>query len=141
MFMDVNEVPQDSMEYRDRDKLKKLVYAVDKDGKYTGVGSSGWEAELFATRQAWSVIEEELQETEKNVKEGKLSPIAFFMKKKLMDIPLLACYAGKWQWQVKRHLKPETFNKLSPEMLEKYASIFEISVKELKEFGKNKNGD
>ena len=61
--MDINEVPQDSLEYKDRDKLKKLVYAVGKDGKYTGVGSSGWEPENVATKQAWDAIEEELAET------------------------------------------------------------------------------
>lgn len=129
-------MPQDSLEYKDRDKLKKLVYAVGKDGKYTGVGSAGWEAENAATKQAWDAIEEELAETEQQVKAGKMSPIAWFMQKKLMDLPLLASYAGKWQWQVKRHMKPEVFAKLSRDMLQKYASIFEITVEELVGFGK-----
>jgi hypothetical protein len=134
--MDVNEVPQDSLEYKDRDKLKKLVYAVDKDGKYTGVGSSGWEAENVATRQAWDAIEEELAETEQKIKAGETSPIAWFMMKKLMDVPLLAKYVGKWEWQVKRHLKPSVFGKLSEEMLQKYADVFGITVEELTNFGK-----
>jgi hypothetical protein len=134
--MDINEVPQDSLEYKDRDKLKKLVYAVGKDGKYTGVGSSGWEAENFATKDAWDAIEEDLVETEKEVKAGKLSPIAYFMKKKLMDLPLLAQYVDKWQWQVKRHMKPSVFNDLSDHMLQKYADVFGISQDELVSFGK-----
>ena len=135
--MDINEVPQDSLEYKDRNKLKKLVYAVGKDGKYTGVGSSGWEAENFATKQAWDAIEEELAETEKKVKGGSLSPVAYFMQKTLMDLPLLAQYVGKWQWQVKRHMKPSIFEELSNSMLQKYADVFNISVEELKGFGKN----
>ena len=134
--MDINEVPQDALEYKDRDKLKKLVYAVDKDGKYTGVGSAGWEAENVATKQAWEAIEEELAETERKVKAGELSPISYFMQKKLMDLPLLAKYVRKWQWQVKRHFKPKAFNKLSDAMLEKYAATFGISVQELINFGK-----
>jgi hypothetical protein len=134
--MDVNEVPQDSLEYKDRDKLKKLVYAVGKDGKYTGVGSAGWEAENVATKQAWDAIEEELAETEKKVIAGELSPIPYFMQKKLMDLPLLASYVGKWQWQVKRHFKPSQFQKLSEDILRKYADIFGISIQELKNFGK-----
>jgi len=137
--MDINEVPQDSLDYKDRDKVKKLVYAVDKNGKYTGVGSVGWEAENVATKQAWDAIEEELAATEKMVREGILSPIAYFMKKRLMDLPLLAKYAGKWQWQVKRHMKPKGFNKLSQAMLQQYAAIFAISTDELINFGKNKN--
>lgn len=134
--MDINEVPQDSLEYKDRDKLKKLVYAVGKDGKYTGIGSVGWEAENVATKQAWDAIEEELAETEKKVKAGELSPIPYFMQKKIMDLPLLANYAGKWQWQVKRHFKPDVFNNLSDNMLRKYADIFGITVQELINFGK-----
>jgi hypothetical protein len=134
--MDINEVPQDSLEYKDRDKLKKLVYAVGKDGKYTGVGSAGWDAENFATKDAWDAIEEDLTETEAEIKAGKLSPIAWFMKKKLMDLPLLAQYVGKYQWQVKRHMKPSIFKGLSDQMLQKYADVFSVSKEELVNFGK-----
>ena len=136
--MDINEVPQDALSYKDKDKIKKLLYAVDKEGKYTGIESAGWEAENTATRQAWEAIEEELSETEVKVKNGELSPVAYFMHKKLMDISILARYVGKWQWQVKRHFKPSVFESLNKGMLEKYASVFEISVEELTNFGKTK---
>jgi hypothetical protein len=136
--MDVNEVPQDALHYKDRDKLKKLMYAVDKEGKYTGIGSSGWEAENIATRQAWETIEEELAEAAVNVKQGKLSPIGYFMLKKLMDVAILARYVGKWQWQVKRHLKPSVFKKLSSKTLEKYATVFGITTQELINFSNDK---
>jgi len=134
--MNINEVPQDELHYKDRDKIKKLVYAVDKNGQYTGVGSKGWEAENIATKQAWDVIEEELKETEAKVKNGELSPIAYFMLKKLMDVNILARYVGKWQWQVKRHLKPKGFKNLSDKMIAKYAAVFNISTTELINFGK-----
>lgn len=134
--MNVNEVPQDPLEYKDKDKVRKLMYAVGKDGKYIGVGSVGWEAENTATRQAWEAIEDELKETEQKVKEGTISPLAYFMQKQLMDISLLAKYAGKWEWQVKRHMNPDTFKRLSNRRLQKYADIFEITVTELINFGK-----
>ena len=134
--MKVNEVPQDPKNFRDGDKVKKLMYAVDKDGKYTGVNSAGWEAENFATRQAWDAVDDALAETEQKVKEGKLSPIAYFMQKCLMDKSLLAKYVGKWGWQVSRHMKPSIFNQLDEELLGRYASVFNITVEELKAFGK-----
>ncbi len=134
--MDINEVPQDSLEYKDRDKLKKLVYAVGKDGKYTGVGSTGWEPENVATKQAWDAIEEELAEIADQVKAGKLSPVAYYMHQKLMDLSLLAKYVGKWQWQVKRHMKPAVFSTLGEATLRKYAAIFGITVEQLTNFGK-----
>lgn len=112
------------------------MYAVDNDGKYTGVNSVGWEAENAATKQAWDEVEQSLEETEAKVKAGELSPVAYFMEKNLMDLPLLAKYAGKWQWQVKKHLKPAGFAKLAPDMMRRYAEIFNISVEALTGFGK-----
>lgn len=134
--MKVNEVPQDPKNFKGGDAVTKVVYAVGKDGKYTGVNSAGWEAENEATKQAWDAIDEELAETEQAVKAGKLSPIAYYMKKSLMDIGLLANYMGKWQWQVKRHMKPSVFQKLDTKILARYASVFNITVEELLSIGK-----
>ena len=134
--MKANEVPQDKRDFKEGDKIHKLMYAVDKDGKYTGVNSAGWEAENFATKQAWDAIDEELAETAEKVKKGELSPIAYYMHKCLMEVSLLAAHVGKWQWQVKGHMKPSGFNKLSPDMLKKYAQAFNITVEELTSFGK-----
>lgn len=133
--MDINDVPQDALPFKDKDKIKKVVYAVDKKGHYTEVQSAGWEAEHVATQQAWEAIEEELKETAEKVAKGELSPIAYFMLKKLMDISILARYVGKWQWQVKRHMKPSVFKKLPQKTLDKYAEIFGITTSELLHFG------
>lgn len=129
-------MPQDPKDFREGDKIKKLIYAVGKDGKYTGVNSAGWEAENEATRQAWDAVDEALAETKEKVMNGELSPIAYYMEKCLMDVGLLAKYVGKWKWQVKKHLKPNGFKKLDNSLLEKYAEVFEIKVDELINFGK-----
>ena len=134
--MKVNEVPQDPKNFKQGEKIRKLMYATDKDGKYTGVNSAGWEAENFALRQAWDEVETTLAETEEKVKAGELSPIAWYMQKMLMDITLLSKYVGKLEWQVKRHMKPSVFKSLKPETLQKYASVFNITVDELTGFGK-----
>ncbi|MBS1589982.1 MAG: hypothetical protein JST52_10265 [Bacteroidetes bacterium] len=134
--MDINEVPQDSLHYKGRDQLKKLMYAVDQKGHYTGISSVGWEAENEATKQAWDAVEEELQQTKAFVLNGTLSPIAYFMRLKLMDVGLLASYVGKWKWQVKRHLKPKVFKRINSKTLKRYADLFGISVSDLINFGK-----
>ena len=134
--MNLNEVPQDARDFKPDDSLKKKVYAVDKDGTYTGVNSAGWEVEHAALKQAWDDIEETLQETETKVRAGELSPISLFMQKNLMDVALLARYMNKWQWQVKRHFKPAVFNKLDAHTLSEYARIFNITTDELINYGK-----
>jgi hypothetical protein len=60
------------------------------------------------------------------------SPLLFFMEYRLMDLAILAGYTGFWQWQINRHLKPEVFNKLSTNQLEKYAEAFNTKVEDLK---------
>ena len=133
--MNVNEVPQEGMDYKGGDK-RKLMYAVGKDGQYTGVNSSGWEPQNLALRQAWEDIEESLKETEARVKAGELSPIPYFMQRSLMDLPLLAKYMGKWRWTVKKHFKPSNFEKLDDKTIGQYAAVFNISAGELKNFGR-----
>lgn len=134
--MNVNEVPQDPKNFKGAENMKKLMYATDKDGHYTGIPSSGWEAENAATKQAWDDVDETLSDMEQQVRRGELSPIAYFMQKNLMDIALLARYVGKWQWQVKRHFKPSVFNKMDAALLQKYADVFNITPEQLKNFGK-----
>jgi hypothetical protein len=133
--MPLEEVPQDGLDYKDRDKLRKLMYATDRDGHYTGISSVGWEAENIATQGAWDEVAESLRETEAAVRAGQLSPIAYFMQKSLMDVAILARYVGKWRWTVKRHMKPSVFKRLPDDTLRKYADLFCISLDELKSFG------
>lgn len=134
--MNVNEVPQDPRNIKQGDTVRKKMYAVGQDGKYTGVNSVGWDAENVALKQAWDDIDESLAETEKQVRAGMLSPIPYFMQKNLMDSALLSRYMGKWQWQVKRHFKTGVFKKLDNGVLAKYATIFNITTDELINFGK-----
>lgn len=134
--MHVNEVPQDPKDFKEGEKLRKLVYAVGQDGNYTGITSAGWDAENEAMKQAWDAVDEALADTEEKVRQGTLSPIAYFMQKNLMDISLLSKYVGKWKWRVRRHMKPAVFKQLSDNQLQAYATLFNITVAELKDFGK-----
>ena len=65
---------------------------------------------------------------------NQLSPIAYYLEKRMMDIKLLSQYTDILRWRVKRHLKPNVFKKLSHEILKKYADAFEITVDELLNF-------
>lgn len=134
--MKVNETPQDKDEFKSKSELQKILYVTNDDGSYTKVNSEGWEVENLATEEAWSAVDETIKKVEAEVKAQKLSPIAYFMHKNLLDEAILAKYMGKWKWQVKRHLKPEHFKKLNPKTIEKYARVFNITIDELKDFGK-----
>jgi hypothetical protein len=111
---------------------KEVCYATDSSGKYVTELSSGWDVKSGALDVAWKDVEERIAVAKQKVLNGEASPLLFFMEYRLMDIEILAGYSGFWQWQVKRHLKPDVFKKLSDKKLQKYADAFNVKVEDLK---------
>jgi hypothetical protein len=111
---------------------KEVCYATDNAGKYTTELSSGWDVKIQALNVAWSDIEKRIAAAKAKVLSNQASPIYFFMEYRLMDISILADYTGFWQWQIKRHLKPDVFKNLSDKKIQKYAEAFNVKVEELK---------
>ena len=133
--MKKKEVPQD--EGLNEGRFEDVCYALDEDGNYTVVGSTGWQPKTDALLQAWEVINEKVEQVRQEVIAGKLSPIAYYMEKNIMDVSLLAAYVGLPKRKVRKHLKPGNFNDLKDDILEKYAETFGINVADLKNFSKN----
>ncbi|HYM94607.1 MAG TPA: hypothetical protein VET23_10740 [Chitinophagaceae bacterium] len=118
---------------------KEVCYATDNSGKYVTELSKGWEIKITALDTAWQDIEGRIAAARKKVLNGEASPLLFFMEQGLMGIGILASYTGFWKWQIKRHLKPAVFKKLSEKKLQRYAEIFNVSVDGLKNM--NEHGD
>src|SRR5258706_178806 len=110
--MNQDNVPQDK-ENLNEGKLAKLYYATDENGHYVKVNSVGWEPETVAMKQAWEIVDNEVDEARKKVLEGKASPILYFMKKNIMTVPLVASYVGTLGLLVRLHMLPYFFNKLN----------------------------
>ncbi len=53
------------------------------------------------------------------------------MRHRRMDVLVLAQSTGFFQWQVRRHLRPATFRRLSAARRARYASALGIDVQEL----------
>ena len=83
-------------------------------------------------KQSWDAAAQRLDEVKQRVVAGKASPIAYYMEKILMEVPMLAAYMETSKWRVRRHLRMSVFKRLKPEILAKYAIIFNISTDQLK---------
>ena len=129
--MKKEDVPQDQGNLS-KSNIKELVYATDDKGNYTTALSSGWEPKTIALNLSMDEIHERVEVAKQLVLDQKASPILYYMELNKMDISILASYVGLWGWQIKRHFKPEKFNKLSAKVLHKYAEAFNISVEQLK---------
>lgn len=128
--MEKKEVPQDKGILG---HVRVVCYATDENGEYVKSQSAGWEPTNIANSIAWEFINEELAGILERVKKKELSPLAYYMNKNLMDIKLLSQYTGFRVWRVKRHLKPQVFNTLDNKTLQRYASVFNMTVEQLKE--------
>ena len=128
--MKKEDIPQDTGAFG---KITKEVqYATDGTGNYTTGLSKGWEVKNSANSAAWQDIEERVRSAREKVLKKEASPLLYFMELKLMDVKVLAGYTGFWVWQVRRHLKPGVFKKMSERRLRRYANVFEVPVEDLK---------
>jgi nucleotide-binding universal stress UspA family protein len=129
--MDKQSVPQDhSPTY---EGLRKLLYAVDENGNYTGVPSSGWEAESFSTELAVAEMIRQRDAAWQRARAGTASVLEYHMYRNRMDFDTLVMTTGIWRWRVRRHFKPQVFARLGDALLLRYASVMGISIETLKQ--------
>lgn len=128
--MKLNEIPQDPGAFGRVGK--EMAYATDENGKYGTTLSTGWEIKMKALDVAWEDVEKRIAEAKQKVLNGAASPLLYYMELKLMDVEIVSGYTGLWKWQVKRHLKPSVFNKLSVKKLDRYARLFEVTLEQLR---------
>ncbi|GGH38550.1 hypothetical protein IA57_04610 [Mangrovimonas yunxiaonensis] len=136
--MKKEDVPQDESNIKAAN-YKELCYAVDEDGNYTTVNSTGWTPKAIALNNAIENINERVEEAKTRVLNNQTSPIEYYMEFHKMDVGILASYVGLWKWRVKRHFKPRVFNKLSKKTLQKYADVFNVSIAQLKDISLHGN--
>ena len=90
--MKVNEVPQDITFYED---VKRACYALDNEGKYIIIPSSGWSTEEVVNGLAVDELKNKLEETRKEVIQGLRSPLAYHMEQRQMTTAILAKTVGQ----------------------------------------------
>lgn len=126
--MDIKDIPQDNSKiFRGQ---KKIIYAT-RNGNYESSTTSGWDDEEFATQQAVEELNQQTEQALQAVKNSEKSPLYYLMYKYRFDEQSLAQATGFWQWQIRRHCKPEVWAKLSEKKLEKYAGVFGVDIKML----------
>jgi hypothetical protein len=128
--MEKNSVPQDpSPTYEGQ---RKLLYAVDDKGQYTGVQSAGWDVETFATLTAVAELDRLREEAWTRALAGQTSALEFHMFDRRMELDTLAATTGIWKWRIRRHFDVQRFARLSDGVLRRYADAMGISVERLK---------
>lgn len=128
--MKIEDVPQD-LKYLQGTIIRDLDYAVDDDGQYRAVMSSGWTPKNDALEITMDEIYEQCDEILERVRAGETSPLEYHAARNLMPIDLLSDYSGFSKRTIRKHFDPEVFAKLSEDTLEKYAEVLRITIDEL----------
>lgn len=127
--MKINEVPQDITYYEGE---KRACYALNDEGKYVIVTSTGWSAEEVVNGLAVAELAANLEETRKAVLKGLKSPLLYHMERRQMIPEILAKTADIACFRVKRHFRPDVFAKLKSSVLERYAHALALTLEELR---------
>jgi hypothetical protein len=110
----------------------EVNYQYGSDGNFTKhAGYDYLKQEDLLVHDVWKLTHEKIEEVRRQVRAGKVSPVAYHMERCMMEVPVLASIAGISSWRVRRHMKVKIFNRLRHSTLKKYASAFEIPVEEL----------
>ncbi len=128
--MKKNEVPQQKGLFG---SYHEVQYALDDNGHYSKIPSAGWDAKGVANSQYWQELEEQVLAVLDEIQAGKASPLKFYMIVNQMDPAMLASYVRLSTWRVKRHLKSHVFAKLDAEIMQRYATVFEVSLDRLQQ--------
>jgi hypothetical protein len=128
--MEQDDVPQDnSPTYAG---LRKLLYAVDRQGKYSGVPSTGWEVESFATQTAVAELQRSTRDAWQRARDGRTAPLEYHMYANRMELDTLSATTGLWRWRIRRHFDPQRFATLPERILVRYAEAMGMTVAQLR---------
>ncbi len=127
--MKISDVPQDRNLTLQGER--KAVYAVDEQGRYRVIASSGWEVEETVTSLAVDHYRELAQNARSAVMHGELAPLAYHLHARRYQVVTLAQATGFFQWQVRRHCRPRVFAQLNKKVLARYADALGMSIQQL----------
>lgn len=128
--MKKDDVPQDNN--RTYGGHKKVIYAVNDAGSYEQIGSTGWEAEEFATLMAVAALNGQTRAAAARVQAGISAPLEYHMYAKRLDVTGLAQATGFFQWQVRRHLRPAIFARLPARKIALYCEVLGLTEPQLR---------
>lgn len=124
--MKTDEVPQDEVS-----PLRRALYAVDQNGRYTVAESSGWQAEKVATRVALEDFQRDAAAAYQRCLNGQSGTLEYHMYALRMDVDTLADASGLAKWRVRRHLRPSVFPRLPQRLQSRYARAMQVPVADL----------
>jgi len=104
-----------------------ILYAEKEDGSYGPIQTGSFISKNYID-DFW-LKQKNLQESlMKQLSNNEISPIQYYMTLVDLSPAELASRVGVRTCRVKKHLKPDTFNKIRIALLHKYATVFNVPI-------------
>jgi len=110
---------------------QRACYAVDEQGRYGVVASTGWEVEKVVNGQANDEVRQSIAVALMRCRSGKASPLAYHMARRQMDPAVLSAYSGLSRLRIYWHMRPGPFARLPVDVLQRYADALNLPVGEI----------
>jgi len=112
--------------------FRLVTYATDDDGKCVPELTK---SDMDDVIDSYYVLRaEELERLQKQLVEGGLSPIGFFIRLQNMTVRETAPRVGVSMGRVKKHMTPEGFAGVKVKTLQRYAQVFDVAVADFFQF-------
>lgn len=107
-----------------------ILYVEKEDGRYGPVQTGSYITanyldDYFLKRKN---LENDLKQ---QILRKEISPVKYYMVLEDLTVSELASRMKTWKWRIRRHLLPENFQSIPPAMLQRYASVFNVTVEDL----------
>jgi hypothetical protein len=113
---------------------KRVRYTTDDKGKVVEEYEEFTYYGVVVAGNVFDHYKECEDKAREEVRNGKASPIEYFMYKAQIEIELLMALTGFTRREVKKHMKPHVFEKLDDSVLQRYAEVFETDIDTIKGF-------
>jgi len=107
-----------------------ILYVEKEDGRYGPVQTGSYITanyldDYFLKRKN---LENDLKQ---QILRKEISPVKYYMVLEDLTVSELASRMKTWKWRIRKHLLPENFHSIPPSMLQRYASVFNVTVEDL----------
>ena len=116
--------------YVDCPEQQVILYVEKEDGKYGPIQTGSYITSKYL--DDYELKRKNLEDSlRKKIQNREASPVYFYMVLEDLTISELASRVRIRKAKVKKHLRHDYFNRISNEMLQQYADVFNVSLNDL----------
>ena len=113
---------------------KRIKYTVDEKGNLIETYEETSEYSVIVAGTVEGVYNDRAEKARERVRRNLASPIEYFMYRSQLEPDTLMALTGFSRRELKKHMRPDVFEALDEEVLQRYAGALLVDVDTMKNF-------